>query len=1258
MAAIFISHSSADNAAAREIAQSLETAGFTSLFLDIDTENGIAAGAEWEQTLYARLRQCHAVVAVLTPNWLASKWCFAEIVQAREKGKALFPIICQPCDMPAVLADFQAVDLNQERDAGYARLIAGLKARGLDPSDIFDWDPTRAPYPGMMAFQEDQAAIFFGRGEETLALQESLDGLRRQQHAATQLAVVLGASGSGKSSLVRAGLLPRLRKEPQRWLVLRPMRPQSDPLEQLASSLAAAFATHDAHGDRAAISERLQSDPANAIAEFADALRAAAGTPDATVLLVVDQAEELLGERASQATRKFIEALTETLAANEQLMALLTLRSDFLGEFQAAIPAAAPTLARAYLPLPLQPMPVERFVEIIRAPAKLAGIVVEDRLVERLVADASTSDALPLLAFSLRRLYDRFGTQNRAITSDDYDKLGKLDGAVREEAERLLATLQPTEDEMAALRAAFVPKMVRIESSGAFARRTAQADTMPPAAQKVLDALVASYLLVKDRDHRGRDTIEIAHEALLRVWPLLAGWLEEDRDRLRLLATVTRDASEWHAAREPQELLLHRGVRLADAARVLADPRFARPADGIESRYLHGCRTSEEAAARREQRRRQWLFGGVAGFALIFAALATVALLQGREAARQRDAALTAESLRLADLAQAELAAGNVETSIHLARRALAGAAPDARPPYNYDAAAALVSALQEYRASTATVQAAAELHLSFLDEDRLLGAGRGAWWIADANSGELLSTHHHTGEYAFARTASGRFGLTVGYETLLWDLEQGTVRATLRQDEPRVAYSGDVGPNGRFVVTAEEDGFVRSWEIADDAALVLRDVGKVSTRDWDKVWQARFSPDMSRLVVFGENDLVIWTYADGQLGEELMREPVESTGPNNESLHFLGDSSLVYIDDRDPRIVDTRTGTIVLSFDPAARDAATSVLAQQLTRRDAVTQMYGIDEEIVQALREAGHADLAAHYDGMGGWPTLVKPGLAYVTDEAEKHLRHPNSVRAVIEPTRSRAATGGLSRTHVWNLEYPQLQAAFVPTTTASLDCFGEVVDTLCAVSDTLVITAAPYRRNNRDVCVWNAHTSELLATERTSRVLGAEYRFEFRGHYGITSLGAWNLRESRWLNEPPNLKDLPEEDTRDSGPVLIDGDEVTVPIGSGLSSARHRVPGVAAASAASPDGAYGATHTDSTVQLWRMADGQLAEVLTAPQVPRCTGFLPDGTFRFVTEFGVMYTWPEKGFSSTESLIEHAARVAPGELSSRQKRAFGIAQ
>ena len=315
--------------------------GHTSLFLDFDPEAGIPAGTAWEQVLYRNLRQCQAVIALLSPHWLASKWCFAEIAQARAQGKPVFPVQIAACDGGGVLTDIQHVDLTASPQEGYRRLALGLKERGLDPAAIFDWDPNRPPYPGLHAFEEADAAVFFGRTDEINRARETLDRLRRLGRDAPRFVLVLGASGSGKSSLIRAGLIPRLRKDANLWLPVPPFRPQDTPLETLALALAETFEIHqhprgwreilsvlDAAADQTPLNDR-------ALIGLAHDLQIAAGHREATLLLCLDQAEELFAQSPEREATRFLGLLRAALErANGQLMALATLRSDFLGRFQ------------------------------------------------------------------------------------------------------------------------------------------------------------------------------------------------------------------------------------------------------------------------------------------------------------------------------------------------------------------------------------------------------------------------------------------------------------------------------------------------------------------------------------------------------------------------------------------------------------------------------------------------------------------------------------------------------------------------------------------------------------------------------------------------------------------------------------------------------------------------------------------------------------------------------------------------------------
>jgi hypothetical protein len=141
--------------------------------------------------------------------------------------KAIFPVKIADCPIHSLLTSLQVLDLTAGKGDGLDRLANGLKAAGLDPTDSLDWDGSRPPYPGLLAFDELDAAIFFGRENE---IRDALDPLSQQRSfGGARFLLVLGASGSGKSSLLRAGIIPRLRRNPDQWIIVPPFRPLGRP---------------------------------------------------------------------------------------------------------------------------------------------------------------------------------------------------------------------------------------------------------------------------------------------------------------------------------------------------------------------------------------------------------------------------------------------------------------------------------------------------------------------------------------------------------------------------------------------------------------------------------------------------------------------------------------------------------------------------------------------------------------------------------------------------------------------------------------------------------------------------------------------------------------------------------------------------------------------------------------------------------------------------------------------------------------------
>lgn len=313
MSNIFISHSSQDAPLAREIAQALRDGNYASLFLDIDEQDGIKSFEDWEQVLYRKLRAARAVIAICTDHWLASKWCFAEIAIARALGKPVLPVVSMPLEdggiekLPAQLAVRQVIDLRTQTQRGLTRLAGALSELGLQPS-LGNWDSKRCPYPGLIAYDESHASVFFGREPEVAHGIELLRRIRTSRM--DRFVTVVGASGTGKSSLVRAGIIPIVRTIPdQPWSVVlvRPFRAVFAPIAELADALAVTFG-----GERSVYRDLIKNN-----ADFAAVLRELreqSDHPDAIVLLVLDQFEECLsGEPELELFLQLISVRPETI---------------------------------------------------------------------------------------------------------------------------------------------------------------------------------------------------------------------------------------------------------------------------------------------------------------------------------------------------------------------------------------------------------------------------------------------------------------------------------------------------------------------------------------------------------------------------------------------------------------------------------------------------------------------------------------------------------------------------------------------------------------------------------------------------------------------------------------------------------------------------------------------------------------------------------------------------------------------------------
>ncbi len=483
--------------------------------------------------------------------------------------------------------------------------------------------PAQCPYPGLRQFESTDAARFFGREDLTAHLIARL----AEQVSANAPLLVFGASGAGKSSLLRAGLIPALsdgRLLPAagsaEWPRILVDRLGADPLATLAAAMGGQVT-----GD----------DPA--------AVAAGLG-PDGRFVLVVDQFEEIFTQCADSAERaRFVRVL---LALAARGLVVLGVRTDFYQDC-ASLADLGGLLADNQLVV--GPLAEDDLRRAITLPAMRAGLTVEPGLPELMITDlglrpgvaAYEPGALPLLAYTLAATWDR--RNGGTLTVAGYREAGGIHGAVAAEAERICADL-PAGGRDAARR--IMLRLVNVGREGQFTRRRIpRADVLagldetgPSASGSALGTTVLARFTRARLVTAGEDGVEITHEAFLTAWPRLASWIAEDRAGLRLHRQLGEDACAW--AQESRDAGgLYRGARLSGAIAW----RAANEAEltGLERSFLDASAAAEHAVRHRERRQNRRLRVLSAGLAVVL----VMALSAGGVAVGQQRRAVRASSL-------------------------------------------------------------------------------------------------------------------------------------------------------------------------------------------------------------------------------------------------------------------------------------------------------------------------------------------------------------------------------------------------------------------------------------------------------------------------------------------------------------------------------------------------------------------------------------------------------------------------------------
>ncbi|MEU9473952.1 helix-turn-helix domain-containing protein [Streptomyces avermitilis] len=688
-----------------------------------------------------------------------------------------------------------------------------------------DDDESLTPYRGLARFETGDSGLFFGREQLTADL---VDMLRRRRFAA-----VFGPSGSGKSSLLRAGLIPALQQaqEPDlRLAAIRILTPGERPAHSHAPLLTPAIPRDGSlHGSTAA-----------------------------ETFVIVDQFEEVFTLCHDAAERaRFIDLLLTARQPESRLRVLLAVRGDFYdrcAEHRDLADALrdANLLAGAMSPTELR--------DAVVKPATAAGLTVERTLTARLVKEvADVPGGLPLLSHALLETWRR--RRGKTLTMAGYEAAGCLDGAITKTAEKVYGRF--TEDQAAAARRVLL-RLVAPGDGTPDTRRPVERAELPGTGRDdttaVVEALAGARLLTLDGD-----MVEIAHEALITAWPRLREWIEEDRERLRVHRNLTEAAHTWQELGR-EEGALCRGSRLAAAQEHFGSaPR--EDLNDLEHAFLDASRNHEQKGRRR--------------YRLVLTAVTTalcLALVAAGLAVRQWQSAVTAQ--HLAQSRQLAAQSGALLDSEPDLASLLAVHAYRASPTREAAAALYAAAALPLRERLTGGTKPVDSIALSpdghtVAANSRdgkvriwSLPGGRLRHTFAGYDSGEVaaFSPDGRTLAVASVRGADGMIGLldpVTGKElrtitvpdgsvrgmafspdgrtvaasspaaVRVWDVATGRLRHSLTSDPEAVAF----GPDGRTVAAADRNGRVQLWDLSTGRTRTAHD-------SQSKGASVAFSPD------------------------------------------------------------------------------------------------------------------------------------------------------------------------------------------------------------------------------------------------------------------------------------------------------------------------------------------------------------------------------------------------------------------------------
>jgi WD40 repeat protein len=861
---VFLSHHSADKPAVEELARRLAQEGIEP-WLD---KWHLIPGDAWQPAIEKALADAAACAVFIGPGGFGSwqneemRAAIARRVQDSKGAYRVIPVLlpggerAERSSLPTFLVAATWVEFRQSLDEedAFRRLVCGIRGREPGPGLGEAVHEGRCPFRGLRFFDVDDAPFFFGREALVEWLLNALRPAAGDKPVSRILAIV-GASGSGKSSVARAGLVAALKRGGIAGSAEWPIaicRPGPSPTESLAIALSKVLDL----GQRASAIVDLAADLQKSEKTLHLVVRRALpeNAPDRRLVVLVDQFEEVFSLCHNESERRaFIgNLLYAAKVAQGQALVILTMRADFYGKCAADAELAAAVSDHHVLVGPMTEDEVRRAIE---RPVQLVGCEFEAGLVEMLVEDVMHQPgALPLLQHALLELWNRRG--GRRLTIESYREIGKLEGALQRRADATIEGMSESERELC--RRIFLRLTQPGEGTEDTRRRVGIGELLSSSGENAgTEALVqklvdASLLTAEGELSAAGGFAEVAHEALIRSWPQLRKWIDTDRSGLRTRSRLTEAAQEWlRAKRDPAYLYVggrlvltkewaeaHPGELSPEEAEFLETSSAAqrqREQSELEvaQRLAHAetaraaeaeHRVAEQKAAARRLKHRARIVAGVAIVALL--SLGAALMMWRRSNAEKRQG----EILRLsaeASVVSADFPQRGLLLAIEAAR--LAEEYPELRGPGTQRAMREILGRIGGACVGRIDGKVTA-VAVSSDGKWRAAGNEQGTvqWWPAPG-SGSLSEPHvlkgHRGSIFALGSSSDGRWLISASEDSVrLWEVSSGNPAAGA------VVLAGHAGrifniaigtaPKSRWLATACEDGVVRVWDLLAPGAV------------------------------------------------------------------------------------------------------------------------------------------------------------------------------------------------------------------------------------------------------------------------------------------------------------------------------------------------------------------------------------------------------------------------------------------------------